>query len=173
MTLPPEVLDWFNRDQELPPSFMGNNFIYALSVTGLMIVFLLSAEWLWRTAWAFREKPKELKHPITISRCIMFCLLGGILMRVTGDVVLTTAWPELTPYQRLAVAQTDRLMDGLSAFPMAMAWMWGVLGGAMIDWQLARVPIPINLWPSWRTMARPLGIGFLVIFIAFSVTYLR
>ena len=169
----PEFQSWFNTDQHLPPAFDGNSFVYAASVFGLMTVFLLASEWLWRVAWSFRERPKEMRHPVTITRCILFCLLLGILMRVTGDVVLTMAWPELTPNQRLWVAWCDRLMDAMSATPMFIAWLWSILGGAMIDWQLARLPIPINLWPTWHDLRRPATIGVLVLGISLSVTYLR
>lgn len=173
LNLPPDAADWFTSNQSLPPSYSGNSLVYALSVFGMMTVFLLACEWLWRVAWSFRERPKEIRHPVTVSRCILTCLLLGIIMRVSGDVFLTATWPEFSPQQRLWVSQADKLMDGLSAIPMLMAWLWGVLGGAMVDWQLARLPIPINLWPSWKHLGRPLLIGVMVLFISFAVTYLR
>lgn len=168
-----EIVEWFGRDQSLPPSFQGDTFSYAMSVTGLMIVFLLSAEWLWRVLWSMRESPRELRHPITISRTVLALLLASVLMRVTCDVVLTLAWPELSAEQRLSWAWTDRLMDGLSAGPTALAWLVAVLGGPMVDWQLMRRPVPINLWPSWRQVRRPALIAAWVVGIAFTVAYLR
>lgn len=164
---------WFNSDQSLPPSFEGNHFIYALSVFGLMTIFLLAAEWLWRSSWAMAEKPRPLRHPVTISRLVLVLILTSVVMRTTFDVVLTMAWPEMSQDYRLFVAQLDRLMDGLSAGPFFLAWLAALLGGAMIDWQLVRQPVPIDLWPTWRHLRRPAKIGGLVVLISLSVTYLR
>lgn len=164
---------WFDGPSDLPPSFSDDRIIYFLSVFGLLTVLLLMSEWLWRVAWSFFDRPQPIKHPISVVRCITALLLLGILMGVTGDAALVIGWPELTPYQRLAVSQTDRVLDGLTAIPFFLAWLFALLGGAMVDWQLQRHPIPVNLWPGWRQLRRPLTIGALVVFIAFSFTWLR
>lgn len=165
--------NWFDNGSPLPPSFSDDRLIYFLSVFGLLTVILLMTEWLWRVAWSFFDRPQPLKHPVSVVRFILLLLLTGVLMGVAGDTALIIGWPELSPGQRLLVSQADRALDGLSAVPFFLAWLCGLLGGAMVDWQLQRHPIPVNLWPSWASLKRPLSIGALVVFIAFSVTWLR
>lgn len=164
---------WYDAAHSLPPSFGEDKMIYFFSIFGLLTILLLMSEWLWRVTWAFFDKPHPLRHPVTVSRMIMALMLLGVLMGVGGDVFLVVAWPELSGESRLWLTRLDKVLDGASAAPFFLAWTWGIIGGAMVEWQLVRHPIPINLWPSWRDMQRPAAIGALVFFISASISFLR
>lgn len=165
--------NWFHNGHTLPPGFGDEGLLYAGSVFGLMTIFLLTAEWLWRVCWAMVERRYPVRHPITISRVLLLFLLLSIFLRVVGDVTLTMLWPEISPGERIWLAHLDRLLDGLAAAPLFIAWLTGILGGAMMDWQLIRQPIPVNLWPTWRHLRRPTIIGAWVLAISLAVTFLR
>lgn len=156
-----------------PPSFDGDGLSYMWAVFGLMTVVLLCSEWLWRTLWAFRELPRPIRHPLTVLRSILSLLLFAILLGAVPDLILIMMWPELSPAAREMISVIDRRLDGCIGPVILLAWLISRLGTPMVEYQLIRLPVPINLWPDWAALRRPVWIGFLVLLVSAAVTFLR
>lgn len=158
---------------ETPPGFEGLDFLYLSTLFSLLLVCLLTMEWMWRLVWSLIETPAPLRHPGTGVRwCIIFILLGGFI-RLAPNVFWLMFWNEMSPRGRWWSMQADALLDTISFIPFSLAWLIGYLGGPMIVYQLNRQPLPMHLWPTADQIKRPLKIGVGVMGIAFAVVYLR
>jgi hypothetical protein len=164
---------YFLKGPDLPPAFEGQPLLYLVTVFAQMSVALLILEWLWRTAWAMKERPSGWKTPVTVSRVILMALLLTIAARGFGDLVFNMRYSELTPHGREVVATLDNQLEGLALLPFIFAWFLDRLGGGMIVYQLERLPIPLHLWPTWSQMRRPVKIGAGVFVLALTLTFLR
>lgn len=164
---------FFDTSGAFPPSFQGDRFAYAFSVFGLFGSALLALEWAVRIFRAARLDRHPIRAPLTIVRLILFLLLSATLLRIGGDVLLIMFWPEVSPETRAALAQLDRIMDGVSVFPMTAAWIVGLFGAAVVEFQLVKQPIPADLWPSFRRIKRPLALGGMILTIALALAFLR
>lgn len=157
----------------MPSSFDGHPLLYMATIFSLLLVCLLAAEWLWRIAWSFFERPASLKSPITVMRIIFSLLLVGALVRTAPDLWLLMRWPALTPVERLELADFDNQLDAGAFIFMSLAWLIARLGDPMITHQLEKKPLPVHLWPTREQLKRPAKIGVGVLAIAFALTYLR
>lgn len=160
--------------EAIPPSVAGAPWAYTAAVFALMSITVLCLEWLWRLTWSLTvEDRRGPTHPLTLGRVIIWLLLANVLLGCVGDLLLLMLWPEVSPVTRLTLSSLDRMLDSLCLPFFFMAWLIGLLGGPMIDWQLARLPIPVNVWPTLAQIRRPLFIGGLVLGISMTVTLLR
>lgn len=158
---------------DFPPSFQGDRWAYAFSVFGLLGSCLLALEWGWRIVIRLIDERRPFREPVTVARLAMLGVLIATLCRISPDVFLVMSWPEISPHTRATVALVDRLMDGVSVIPMTFSWAIALFGGAMIEYQLVKKPVPANLWPTWRRMRRPLSMGALILIIALTLAFLR
>lgn len=158
---------------ELPPAFEGQPWLYLFTMFAQMAVALLVLEWLWRLAWSMYEQPARFRTPLNISRVILILLLFSMTCRGAGDLVFNMRYADLSPAARHWLADVDSELDGFALVPFIMAWLLDRLAGGMITFQLARLPLPMHLWPSWRQMKRPVQIGVGVFVMAFALTFLR
>lgn len=164
---------FFENGSPFPASFQGDRWAYAFSVFGLFATALLAMEWLWRILWAFREEGMPFKHPLTLSRVVIALLLIGMLIRITPDVLLVMLWPEISPHTRAAIAFYDRVFDGLAIVPVTMAWYVGIMGAGLIEWQLARLPIREDMWPTRDKVKRSIQIGAGCLIIALTLAFVQ
>lgn len=157
----------------LPPSFMNDGWTYTLAIFSLLSIFLLMLEWGWRICWSMADDRRKLVDPLTVERIVKLLLVIGILMGVSGDVFLLMMWPEITPETRIHLSNLDRFLDGICVVPFVLSWFISLYSQAVLNWQLVRLPIPVNLWPSLESLRRPAAIGVLVMGISLVVTLLR
>lgn len=158
---------------DYPPGFEGHPALYLATLFSMMLTVLLSLEWIWRIVWSFFEKPHELKHPATVLRIVFLLLLAGILVRICPDVWLIMRYPVLRDAERIAIQTFDARLDATSFVFMSSAWLIARLGQPFVMYQLEKQPLPVHLWPSLRSLRRPLYIGLGVFAIAFALTFLR
>lgn len=156
-----------------PPGFEGHPWLYLATVFSMMFTVLLTFEWLWRTTWAFFERPWPLKHPATVLRLVLLLFMVGVLFRVCPDVWLLMRWPNLNGVERYGLQVLNARLDASSFLFMASSWMIARIGDPFVMFQLEKQPLPIHLWPTARAMRRPLYIGLGVFAIAFALTFLR
>lgn len=166
MTLPGTAAD-------LPPPFVGQPLVFMVTLFSLLLVAMLTIEWLWRLGWSFVEQPAALKEPLTAQRLVLTLLLLAVLSRIGPDVVLMMVWHTESPAGRAAIYRIDAIMDSLAFAPFSLAWLVAYLTGPLIIHQLTKQPLPLHLWPSWVQMKRPAKIGAGVLAIAFALTYVR
>jgi hypothetical protein len=139
-----------------------------------MTMTLLALNWLWRRVWLLIEDPQPLCSPATISRATVILLLLACLLRSAPDTVLLLQWPELSPTARLAVAETDRFLDGVALIPFAIAWLIDYLSLGVVQLQLKRQPPPdADLWPRRENLLGPAKIAAGSFAIAFAVVFLQ
>lgn len=163
---------YFNGNGTMPPSFGDSEVLFAVSLFGMLAALVMSLEWMWRICWKLHEDRHDLKHPVTVSRLMTLFLLVGIAIRIHPDVLWMMAWNDLGPDERQLLAQYDRLSDGIAVIPMIMAWMTSVVGAAMVDWQLVRLPIPVDLWPTRAQFRRAFIAVGLMLVISLSIAFL-
>jgi hypothetical protein len=161
------------RPDKYPPGFEGHPWLYLMSVFGLMLIVLLTLEWLWRIGWSFTERPHPLKHPSTVARVVMLMLLVGILMRVGPDAWLLMRWPSISDAAHHDIEIVGSRLDVASVLFMSGSWLVARLADPFIQFQLEKQPLPIHLWPTARQLRRPLYIGLGVFAISFALTFLR
>jgi len=163
----------FAAQSAFPPSFDGQPLTYMWAVFGLLLLELLALEWLWRLAWAYRSSGRGWRHPLTINRTIKVLLVLAPVLGGMPDLLLLMLWPEISGATRETLAMIDRQLDGVIWVPFSLAWMLAQFGRGVIDYQLVRHPIPVNLWPTGSQLRHSLKIGLGVFAIAFAVTFLR
>jgi hypothetical protein len=155
------------------PSFVGAPLLQMLTTFSALLVVLLALEWLWRTLWAMRESGSAIGSPSAAMRAMVGLLLVAALLRIGPDAILYASWPDLSPRWRYGIALWDKRLDAVAFAPFSLAWLVSYLGGPMVYYQLARLPLPLHLWPTWEQMKRPLKIGVGALALAFAFTYLR
>jgi hypothetical protein len=161
-------------EQGIPPSFSGNHWFYMMAIFGLMMMVLLAANWLWRIVWCFFEDPQPLRSPVTVFRAILALLLVTALLRGGPDAILLLRWPEISPADRLVVAETDRFLDGIALIPFFAAWLIEYLTAGVLQFQLKRLPPPSSdLWPTADSLKRPVQIAIGSFAVAFAVVFLQ
>jgi hypothetical protein len=154
------------------PSSIDGPLAHAISIFGLFGACLLAAEWLWRISWAAIERPHPLCHPVSVIRMTFGLILIALILRVSPDVAITVMWTDLQPETRYWLGRVNRLLDGVSVIPMLGAWLLSLFSTTLVEYQLARAPLPVTLWPTWRRVRRPLWIGALLLFISLVIAYM-
>lgn len=155
-----------------PPSIDGP-WVHAFSIFGLMGAALLASEWLWRTSWAMIERPSPICHPITVARAVWALMLSSLLIYMMPDVLLTVMWTDLEPAHRFLLSRSNRILDGIAILPLFAAWTLGVFSSSVIDHQLERRPIPVDLWPTWKRLRRGFGIGLILLAMSVVIAFYR
>lgn len=156
----------------IPPSIDGP-WVHAFSIFGLMGAALLASEWLWRTTWAAVERPSPVCHPITVSRIIWALCLLSFLVYMAPDVILTVLWSDIEPQDRYSLSRANRILDGVAIMPFAAAWTLGLFSSSVIEHQLERRPIPVDLWPTWKRLRRGFGIGLILLIMSVVIAFYR
>lgn len=157
---------------QYPPG-LDSPLLYMGAVFALMLGVLLAAEWLWRLAWSFVERPVPFKTPAMGVRIVLVLLLAGLLVRAVPRLWLFMRWPTLDPAQREAWQTLTAQAEITAVVLFSFAWLFALLGEPMIKYQLEKEPLPLHLWPTREQLKRPLKIGAGVFAIAFALTYLR
>ena len=155
------------------PASVDGPLSYAFTIFGNLGASLLIAEWLWRTIWLMIERPHPYRHPISAVRLIWALFLISSLMRIVPDALLVVLWPDIEPATRYALSRANRLFDGFSIAPLAIAWVASIISAEVVDFQLVRRPLPVNLWPSWARLRRPIGIGVMLVIISGAIAFIR
>jgi hypothetical protein len=156
---------------DVPPGFENQPILFMLTMFSLLMVTLLSLEWLWRITWGWFENPYPTRHPITVLRIILFCIAISILMRVGPLVARFALWKSLDFEGRMILYQWSHGLDVVSFFPWSFAWLVGYLTMPMLHYQLDKKPLPMHLWPTASQLKRPLKIGVAAFLIAMAITF--
>lgn len=166
------MFSWQRYVYDVPPGFEGQPILMMLTIFSLLMITLLSLEWMWRIAWGAHENPYPVQHPITVLRFILFCVAFQIVLRIGPDVIRFSMFKDLSPAWRHHLYTLDHILDVLSFFPLSLAWLVAFLTMDMLHYQLDKKPVPLHLWPTSRQLRRPLKIGAAVFAISAAIVYL-
>jgi hypothetical protein len=121
-----------------------------------------------RNAWMQRTI-SQWRDPINVNRYVIWLLLSTILVGGGPDVIVMLAYGEVSNETTGLILQFDRIMDGLTMFPVVAAILLWYRAKPVINYQLIRQPIPVDLWPKLRKMGPNIRIGGVVALIALGV----
>ena len=155
----------------IPLSFDGSRVNYAWVLFSLMITVSFVATALLgslKTAWDQR-KLWTWRDPIMANRYILWCFCIGVMVGATPDLVTLYAYGEVSPGTLGMLLQIDRAMDSLVMFPVIAAVGLWYRAKPVINYQLIRQPIPVELWPTFRQMFPYIRIGLITAVIALGV----
>lgn len=155
------------------PLGLESPVLYLSAVFFLMLGTLLALEWAWRIAWSFFESRQPFRSPATAVRVILLVLLVGGLVRIIPRLWVFMRWPALSFNERVDLLTLSAQSEIAAVCLFTVAWFLGMLGEPMVKYQLAKEPLPLDLWPTREQITRPLKIGFGVFGVAFALTYLR
>ncbi len=156
-----------------PASVLANPKILAWSIFGNLLGALLSADSIWRMAHQLREDPHPRWHPVTVQRVRILLSALAVLLYIGPDAVVFTTWPDVQPQTRYLIGLTNRILDGVAVFPFAAGWLLGIYSSRTIEHQLAREPVPVDLWLTWPDLKRAAWIGVLVLAASLLLSYGR
>lgn len=155
----------------LPPSFHGSRGNFAFALFSLLFTCAILCTALYgsmHNAWVAR-KYSSWRDPINMNRYIIWLMIIAILMGAAPDVIFLLMWGEVTEVTAWRLAEFDRFCDGLVMFPIVGAMFLWYRAKPVINYQLIRVPLPIDLWPKWTQMAPQIRVAALVAFISAGV----
>lgn len=156
-----------------PASVIANPTILALSIFGLLGGSLLAVDTLWSVVHKLIEDPHPRWHPLTVRRWEALLVALALILYIAPDAVVFTTWPDVSPATRHTISLVNRFGDFAAAAPAAGWWLLAIYAGPTIDHQLVREPLPVELWPSWRKLRRPLWIGLLVMLASVALSFGR
>lgn len=156
-----------------PASVVANPTLLAFSIFGLLGGALLSLDSIWQNVHQLIEDPHSRRHPLTIHRARIALSALGVLLFIGPDAIQFTAWPDVAPATRYAMGIVNRYLDSVAIVPFTLGWALGIYAGPTISYQLDREPIPVNLWPSWHDLRRPLWIATLLACASVALSFGR
>lgn len=152
--------------QDLPPSFAGDRLAYFLALGGLMYIVCLAANIIIENVATIKAAKCTVTTPICVSAMIEICWMTTILIGFAPDTIVLLGWGEtpLGPMVRI-----DRILDFLCVVPFTMGCILRIRGTAVVNFQLSRQPVPVDLWPTWGMVRHRLYMLGMVVFIALGV----
>lgn len=152
--------------QDFPPSFAGDRLAYFLALCGLMYIICLAANIIIENVATIRAARCVVSTPVCVSSLIEICWMTTIIVGFTPDTIVLLGWGEtpLGPMVRI-----DRILDFLCVIPFTMGCLLRIRGAAVVNFQLSRQPVPVDLWPTWGMVRHRLYMLGMVTLIALGV----
>jgi len=168
-----------------PPVFEDSPIAYAFALFSLSLISALSLAMLvgfvveQRRAReveamvdnrAYRTPARTGLSLLQLHRLIVSGFLLTILFGALPDVLVLLAWGEASDTTMMALFQLDRLFDGMTVFPLAVAFGLQSVAAQAVDHRLFIEPAPVRLVLRWSALKEKVKIGGLVLCIAVGVT---
>jgi hypothetical protein len=158
-----------------PPSLADNPALLAWNLfvmTAAMCLGLMMAGKQARRIWAARciDHPTD---PVSIYRIIVFLAGCAIASRGGAEAVSLWSWSSGDAATIERVAEAKRWLDPLSV-GCGFVWMaLHVLAEPMIEHQLRKAPIPVDMYLRWPQLRRPMLILVVSLLMAAAAVGLR
>ena len=141
-----------------PPSLADNPGLLAWNLfvmTAAMCLGLMMAGRQGRRLWAARsiDHPKD---PVSIYRIIVFLAGCAIASRGGAEAVSLWSWSSGDARTIERIAELKRWLDPLS---VGCGFVWitlHMLAEPIIEHQLRKAPLPVDMWSRWPQLRRPL-----------------
>jgi hypothetical protein len=158
-----------------PPSLANNPGLLAWNLfvmTAAACLGLMMAGKQARRLWAARciDHPTD---PISIYRIIILLAGCAVASRGFAEAVSLWSWSSGDADTVTRVAQVKRWLDPLSV-GCGFAWMTlHVLAEPMLEHQLRKAPLPVDMWSRWPELRRPVMILIVSLLMAAAAVGLR
>ena len=158
-----------------PPSLANNPALLAWNLfvmTAAASLGLMMAGKQGRRIWARRgiDHPTD---PVSVYRAIVFLAGCAVASRGFAEAVSLWSWSSGDPATVEHVAQLKRWLDPLSV-GCGFVWMaLHVLAEPMLEFQLRKVPIPVDMWSRWPELRRPATVLLVSLLMAAAAVGLR
>lgn len=158
-----------------PPSLADNPALLAWNLfvmTAAMCLGIMMAGKQTRRIWAARSMDHPT-DPVSIYRIII--LLAGCAVATRGGAEAVSLWSwssgDAATIERVATAK--RWLDPISV-GFGFLWMtMHILAEPMVEFQLRKVPLPVDLWSRWPQLRRPVLILIVSLLMAAAAVGLR
>jgi hypothetical protein len=158
-----------------PPSLADNPALLAWNLfvmTAAACLGLMMAGKQARRIWAarFTDHPTD---PVSLYRIIVFLAGCAIASRGAAEAVSLWSWSSGDAATIERVAEAKRWLDPLSV-GCGFLWMGlHILSEPMLEFQLRKAPLPVDMWSRWPQLRRPALILFVSLAMATAAVWLR
>jgi hypothetical protein len=158
-----------------PPSLADNPALLAWNLFVMTAAFclgLMMAGKQARRIWAARLIDHPF-HPVSIYRGIIFLAGCAIASRGGAEALSLWSWSSADVATIRKISELKRWLDPLSV-GCGFVWMaLHVLAEPMIEHQLRKTPIPVDMWSRWPELRRPVYILVVSLLMAAAAVGLR
>lgn len=158
-----------------PPSLADNPGLLAWNLfvmTAATCLGVMMAGKQGRRIWAARatDHPTD---PVSIYRIILFLAGCAVATRGGAEAVSLWSWSSGDAETIQRVAEAKRWLDPISV-GCGFAWMTlHILAEPMIEFQLRKAPLPVDMWSRWPQLRRPVLVLAVSLLMAASAVWLR
>lgn len=158
-----------------PPSLADNPGLLAWNLfvmTAAMCLGIMMAGRQARRIWAARsiDHPTD---PVSVYRIIIFLAGCAVASRGAAEAVSLWSWSSGDAATIERVAEMKRWLDPLSV-GCGFVWMTlHTLAEPMIEYQLRKAPIPVDMYSRWPQLRRPVYILIVSLLMAAAAVGLR
>lgn len=158
-----------------PPSLADNPGLLAWNLfvmTAAACLGLMMAGKQARRIWAARsiDHPTD---PVSLYRIIIFLAGCAVASRGGAEAVSLWSWSSGDAVTVQRVVEAKRWLDPLSV-GCGFLWMTlHVLAEPMLEFQLRKAPLPVDMWSRWPQLRRPVYILIVSLLMAAAAVGLR
>lgn len=158
-----------------PPSLADNPGLLAWNLfvmTAAMCLGLMMAGKQARRIWA----AKSIDHPtdpVSVYRIIVLLAGCAVASRGAAEAVSLWSWSSGDAGTIERVALLKRWLDPLS---VGCGFLWmalHILAEPMLEFQLRKAPLPVDMWSRWPQLRRPIAILVVSLLMATAAVGLR
>ena len=158
-----------------PPSLADNPGLLAWNLfvmTAASCLGLMMAGRQGRRLWAARNIDHPL-DPVSVYRTIIFLAGCAIASRGGAEAVSLWSWSSGDAVTIERIAELKRWLDPLS-IACGFTWMaLHMLAEPMIEHQLRKAPLPVDMWSRWPELRRPAAVLVVSLLMAAAAVGLR
>jgi len=158
-----------------PPSLADNPGLLAWNLfvmTAAMCLGLMMAGKQARRIWTCRafDHPTD---PVSLYRIIVFLAGCAVATRGGAEAISLWSWSSGDAETIERVAELKRWLDPVSV-GFGFTWMaLHILAEPMLEFQLRKAPLPVDMWSRWPQLRRPIAILVVSLLMATAAVGLR
>jgi hypothetical protein len=149
---------------------LTSSFPHAFALFALLTIASLSAQKMVILGQAMFSSSFGFNLPITVWRMKLFLLYAGFFCGAAPDALILMVYGQDLHVVPDWAHMLDRAMDGMTLLPFLCAVFISIRSVPIIEFQLTRQPIPMDLWPTWRSILPQIRATFFVLVITLGIT---
>jgi hypothetical protein len=153
----------------LPPSFEGNQYIFASALFCTMFATLISLNQIYGIAREMVCIPDGSRAPINIYRWILMLMYSTVIIASGPDAVYLWTYNEVSADTTQLLLTLDRVLDSVMVIPFLLFTWLQVKCGPVLKFQLIKQALPFNLSPDGSLFRNKSNIMAAIMMIFMSV----